>query len=349
MFAITEYVYYDRDVEAVTAIFSSVIPCISIFCYFCAEHCFVSALIIPGLIALYSRIRSGEDDTQRLSAACTTLCGAFFSTIYITKERLVSVDFTASDPAAASYLITGIVIILLICLISKPRNQFEKISYYLALTAVVLIQIPLSPYLDQWLSDDGRCLMCVCLMLCIQLATKLRKDFTDRDMPLFSQGTFICFFTVNALCMLFSLYALHCLSGRPFMYAAALAAATGLFGLNVMNLMSTENSNFSPYVGVKFTVLIIAVANEFGNKPVTSILLFIWAIICLVAGQKLKQKPLRLYALILALLSTIKLLVFDIAYDNLVIRAFSLLICGGLCFGISLFYTRLEKSNKGVH
>jgi hypothetical protein len=306
-------------------------------------------MIIPALIVLYSRLRNEDGDALRMAAASTTLCGAFFSTIYILREKILADDFTTSDPAAAAYLITGLVLILLICAISKHRSPFEKISYYLALLAVVLIQIPLSPYVSLWISEDGRRLMCVCLMLCVQLYIKLRRDFTDEDRPLFSQGTFICFFAVNALCMLYSLYALHCLSDHAVMYAVALAAAAGLFGLNVMNLMNTEDSRFSPYIGVKFTVLIIAVANEFANKPITSILLFIWAIICLVSGQKLRQKPLRLYALILALLSTIKLLVFDIAYDNLVMRAFSLLICGGLCFGISLFYSRLEKSNKDVH
>ena len=347
MYAVTEYLFFGEDRETATDIFSTVLPCISVFCCLFTEHSFCSALLIPCLIAIYSRFIDKDGGSSRMTLPCTTLCGALISSLYVLKSgSLLSSDNIMSDPANMAYLITGIIFIVFIWIISAPETDLEKISLYLSLLTVMLFQIPFSPDVSLLLSKNSRMFICLCLMLIIQLYTRLRKDFIDKDLPPFSQGTFICYFIVNALCMLYSLYALYSFGDNAVLYAAALALAAGLFSLNVLNLINSDNSGFSPYIGIKYTVLVFAAASKFGNKPVTSILLFILAVACLIFGQKLKQKPLRLYALILALLSTVKLLVFDIAYDNLVIRAFSLIVCGGLCFGISLFYTHLEKSNK---
>ncbi|MCR5419851.1 MAG: DUF2339 domain-containing protein [Lachnospiraceae bacterium] len=347
MYIITEHIYIEEE-NLTLIIFSTVMSCVSVVCYCFAKHSYCSVLIIPCLIAVYRRFRNSESEVSRMPLYCSALCSAFFSTIYtITGEIINSWDLAVSGPAEAVYLITGIVFIIVICLISKPEKPFEKISLYMALAMGMFIQIPASPETRLLLSEISRILLCLCLMLATQIYIKLKKDFINKEEPLFSQAAFICFFIINALCMLYSLYALDKIGNGVFTYAAALAIAAALFSLNVFNLMKAENFKLSAYVGIKYTILIIFAAGKFENKPVTSILLFLWAIVCLVFGQKIRQKPLRLYALILALLSTVKLLVFDISYDNLVMRAFSLIICGGLCFGISLFYTRLEKSMKG--
>ena len=347
LFAVTEYVFYGEDRDISVDIYSTIMACVSVFCYFFIENSYCSALVIPCILAVYLRFKREDEETVFPIQACVTLCAAFFSTVHVLwGVRPAFIDTFSSQPSYSAYIISGIVFIFLIHIISRPDSQFEKISLYLSIATVSLCQITHFPGLYSRHEDDSRILICICLMLGLQLYTKFRKDFIDKDEPPFSQGTFICFFAVNAVCMLCSLYAMHRLNDNMLPYTISIAVAAGLFSLNVFNLMSSENSAFSPYVGIKFTVLIIAVAHDIGNNPVTSILLFGWAVVCLIFGQKLKQKPLRLYALILALLSTIKLLVFDIAYDNLVIRALSLFICGGLCFGISLFYSRLEKSNE---
>ena len=346
MYIITEHIYIEEE-NLIPVIFNTLMICISIVCYCFAKHSYCSVLMIPCFTAVYERFRNRENRSSRMALHCSALCGAFFSTIYVITEEVINGRLSeVFNTAGAVYLITGIVFMIIICWLSKPEKVFEKISLYMALVMVLLIQIPGSPPAELLLSKNSRILLCLFLMLAIQIYIKLNKGFIDKEEPLFSQPTFICFFIVNALCMLYSLYALDKAGNSVISYVVTLAIAAALFSLNVFDLMKAENFKLSAYAGIKYTILIIFAAGRFENKPVTSILLFLWAIVCLVFGQKFKQKPLRLYALILALLSTVKLLVFDISYDNLVIRAFSLIICGGLCFGISLFYTRLEKTMK---
>ncbi len=52
------------------------------------------------------------------------------------------------------------------------------------------------------------------------------------------------------------------------------------------------------------------------------------------------------YGLVLSIISVIKLIIIDISYDNLALRAASFLVCGLLCFAISYIYNKLDKNNK---
>ena len=44
--------------------------------------------------------------------------------------------------------------------------------------------------------------------------------------------------------------------------------------------------------------------------------------------------------------SICKLILLDISYGKLELRAFSFLICGVICFGISFLYNRMDKNNS---
>ena len=82
------------------------------------------------------------------------------------------------------------------------------------------------------------------------------------------------------------------------------------------------------------------------SSYVYSIVYLIISIICVVAGFKISNKSVRLYGLILSMLSIAKLILIDISYSNTLMRAFSFLICGLLCFGISLIYNHIDKQQK---
>ena len=78
-------------------------------------------------------------------------------------------------------------------------------------------------------------------------------------------------------------------------------------------------------------------------------ILFVIAFCCIVAGflaemrMKRKYKALRVCGLVLVLLCVVKLVLVDIRYDNVLLRAAGFFVGGILCFGISLVYNLVDK------
>ena len=60
-------------------------------------------------------------------------------------------------------------------------------------------------------------------------------------------------------------------------------------------------------------------------------------------GFKLQIKSLRIYGLVTTMIFAIKLIMFDIAYDNILGNALSFFLSGLMCFGISALYSVAEK------
>ena len=59
--------------------------------------------------------------------------------------------------------------------------------------------------------------------------------------------------------------------------------------------------------------------------------------------MKRKYKALRVCGLVLVLLCVVKLVLVDIRYDNVLLRAAGFFVGGILCFGISLVYNLVDK------
>jgi len=70
------------------------------------------------------------------------------------------------------------------------------------------------------------------------------------------------------------------------------------------------------------------------------------AFLSIYAGFSLRIKALRLYGLILTILMTVKAITLDLSGSDGVTRVIALLIGGLICFGISVVYTKLEKTLK---
>ncbi len=118
-----------------------------------------------------------------------------------------------------------------------------------------------------------------------------------------------------------------------------------LFMLNVSEqLKDEERKMYGPYVGLKFTVLMVVILSSFNAENfLISIFCFLFAILSVTVGFIVKHKGLRIYGLILSLISVVKLVMIDITYDNTLGHALSFFISGVLCFVISAIYTHVEK------
>lgn len=120
------------------------------------------------------------------------------------------------------------------------------------------------------------------------------------------------------------------------------------FQMNAKNFLDKKtHGGWGMYVGVKFTFLLVTILSSFDSANyVISIACFILAIISIVTGFFGEYKSLRVYGLMLSMISTFKLIMIDIHYANTLGNAFSFFASGILCFVISLIYNHIDKKMK---
>ncbi len=99
---------------------------------------------------------------------------------------------------------------------------------------------------------------------------------------------------------------------------------------------------------LKYTVLIMYVLHQYEAAGfIYSVAFLAVAGACVIAGMKLGIKVMRIYGLVVAIIGIIKLLVVDMSYDSLLLRAGAFLLAGLICLGLSFAYNMYEKKAKG--
>jgi len=131
-----------------------------------------------------------------------------------------------------------------------------------------------------------------------------------------------------------------------FLQFLIIIAAIATFMLNAKRLLDKRNNIFyGIYVGLKFVVLLYSILASFNAvNYLVSISFFIFAIICIMAGFRFDYKSLRIFGLVLSMISTFKLVMVDITYSNTLGHAVSFFVSGILCFVISLIYNYIDKN-----
>ena len=121
-----------------------------------------------------------------------------------------------------------------------------------------------------------------------------------------------------------------------------------VFMVNAKNLLDRrEHYGYAIYVGIKFTILVIVILKSFESASfVFSIACFALAIASIVIGFAGQYRALRVYGLVLSMISTFKLIMVDISYDNTLGNAVSFFVSGILCFVISLIYNYIDGRMK---
>lgn len=118
-----------------------------------------------------------------------------------------------------------------------------------------------------------------------------------------------------------------------------------LFMANTRKLLAEKkDTRAGYYIGMKFTVLLLAVLSSFDISGVpVSICCFVLAVACIVAGFYVKCRSLRVYGLLLSMLSVFKLSLVDIALGGLLQLAAGFFVAGILCFVISRIYNMIDE------
>ena len=149
---------------------------------------------------------------------------------------------------------------------------------------------------------------------------------------------------VNALLMIVGLFAIDAnYEGAYHFFFIVLTLA--VFLVNSKNLLEKRDNMLAGiYVGIKFTVFLLVVLNSFHSAnyvmSIASLLLAIGSIIIGFAGE---YKSIRIYGLVLSMISIFKLIMIDISYANTLGHALSFFVSGVLCFVISLIYNLIDK------
>lgn len=236
----------------------------------------------------------------------------------------------------------------------KGKTWAQILAYLVIVSNIVLSFTCMSPYSEYGFENhavkdvnayfNSIRLITLILMLIIQLWF-YRNDFFEKQEHIFKQGTFITYFIINALFMLTAINMLYDMEDFKIEYLFASILTVTLFTLNTAILLIEKNTTLGIYVDIKIAFLIFAIMHVFESQPFVSVILFSWAVICIILGFKNEQKYMRICALIIALISSVKLILIDISYTNGLLRAASFMICGILCFIIGYIYYRVEKIN----
>lgn len=120
-----------------------------------------------------------------------------------------------------------------------------------------------------------------------------------------------------------------------------------LFCINIKKLYGTKlpEQMVGIYICLKFSVLLYVILDRLEAASfVVSIVGLVLALSCIVIGFVIKQKPFRLYGLVLSLICVIKLILFDLQYDSDILRPVGFFVAGVICFAISFVYSKLEKN-----
>ncbi len=124
--------------------------------------------------------------------------------------------------------------------------------------------------------------------------------------------------------------------------------ALAVFMVNAKNLLDKRDNVFAGiYVGIKFTILMLVILSSFeAENYVISTSCFLLAIVAVIVGFRFDYKALRLFGLILSMISTFKLIMVDISYQNTLGNAVSFFASGILCFAISMIYSLIDGKMK---
>lgn len=240
-------------------------------------------------------------------------------------------------------------IVTYVCMFVYKKQYIKLLKHFLHVISLVLIGIFMSGVLKELIGD------------------------ARSNEEIIWTIVYICFFALNTICYK-SNFACDFATGekekddKVYLIANMIAMAAGLVligesisvGCYVINLLialaafllksksilDDEEAGIAGniYVGGKFTVFLFAVLSSLNAvNYVVSITFLLLAILFILIGFIGEYKYIRIYGLVLTMISIFKLVMLDIKYENTLGNAISFFVSGVLCFAISMIYNYLDK------
>ena len=243
----------------------------------------------------------------------------------------------------------------------SPELPMFAIAYIIAV--IMTLQLSLQ---EETYSPWYKCALYVCvLVLMARTASYIGKDIFDIehiDILTFyiiaaascAMMKFGCRKEKVTLAVTGSLHVVMMLAGvfgilqekQPlWMHIVSILIVLALYCVNIDTMFRKYRKNAwnSAYTGIKLTLFVTAALVSFSAEGywISSAFILI-AISCILTGFAADYKGFRMYGLVLSLLGVAKLIIFDIRYNSFLTRAVSFLLCGLLCFAISMIYNYMN-------
>lgn len=248
----------------------------------------------------------------------------------------------------------SVIFIAFILLLKRYKEQYRtwmKISGYPVFilfifinTCRIMAEIPaLSPDMRKWLLLVVPAVVNICMMKIPVLRTNLQTKAEETGFML-ETGL------IHSLYMLISLFYINYMDSF-LMHFLSIMLGILLFTVNINTTLKKVDYKWSSvYVGTKIFIFCLTVMGSFEAPDfLFSIVALLFAIGFIVAGFLAEKrtgkniKSIRIYGLILSLISIVKLLMLDTHHDNMLAKAVSFFVSGLLCFAISFIYNVVDK------
>jgi hypothetical protein len=243
------------------------------------------------------------------------------------------------------YIIAYIAVTLVLMYIKKEqyRKDFKTIVHVIS---VVALWIPGISMIRQGFSNSYDGYVVIYGIVSLFNIGLLKSPFS-KNLETGEKEEITIFNVINLIAMMIGLVFIN-FDLSLGMHFLIIIFALITYMVNVVEILDDEKNMYGGiYVGLKFLILLCVILASFdAPNYVVSIGCFILAIISIVCGFKWNYKFLRIFGLIISMISTLKLIMVDITYDNTIGHAASFFIAGILCFAISMIYNYIDKKYK---
>lgn len=151
----------------------------------------------------------------------------------------------------------------------------------------------------------------------------------------------MCAYNIFALSMLSICYIWLAFADNILIYIFLLLLGITVFVFMFEEKYALSDKNKFLWMGIFLTYMFLIL--NAGNSIINSVLMAATAILCVGAGFGAKQKAARIYGLVLAIITALKVAIFDFAGSEPVQRMLAFLLVGILILVISYIYILLEK------
>lgn len=252
-----------------------------------------------------------------------------------------------TDDSVLKFIMAVTMAILVHVLQLWKKEQYSPVFKYIMYCFTMFYLVCGTEYLFEELECSTDLQMTITYAICAGINFFMMKGPFSKNLRTKEKENPAVYNTVNLIFMIMGLAMLS--EGYEMVYHLIIMLLTvAVFMVNVKNLLDNRKNFFAGiYVGIKFAVLMLVILNSFDAVSyVVSIACLLFAIVSIVIGFVGEYKALRIFGLILSMISIFKLIMIDISYQNTLGNAVSFFVSGILCFGISLIYNRIDSKVK---
>lgn len=245
--------------------------------------------------------------------------------------------------------IIGLAMFILTAVLMSVYNQCYRSSYKKLLYIIFLIHTLLScaNILRYYIPAQLNMLATVTAIVIIHCIATFAPAFNRNFKTKVTEPKTVIFLRViNFIIMIFCLLTITQQEATGWIICAAIIAIAA-FSLNTVNLCREPDAEINStdiYICIKYIILDITIIKSLDMPNIiVTISWIILAVGFITIGVITRRHQFRMVGLILTIISIFKLLMLDIFFNNLYMRALGFIISGILCFIISLIYNNIDK------